>query len=747
MTYFFRLAIFVFVFHCGYGVFSQNGGLTEQQRADVEIFNKILSTPNTIDSVAARAYLDLAGTYYYSNPDTVAPLSRQALELCKKNLKPIPVNKPYYALASEANFNIGIMYSIGGDNKNAREYFDESYSFSEKIFDYTGMMNALNSIAVAYSNESNLPKALEIFYNILDLAERTKDSSRIALSLNNIGYALDMQNDDSLALTYYIQSLDIRKKVKERDAYEIGGSLNNVGAMYLEMGEYAKAKAYFLESIPYREELGDQFGLGYTFINLAIVYHKQDSLDKAEELYFKSIELRERMNDVQGLITSYRSLAQLYFDRKNVSAAYLYADKAWKLVSTSNYTVEKRDAAALISQIYASKGNWFKAYQVLEEFIKMDEVIENEANKTAILSERMQYDYEKQHLADSLAFVQNEKVIEVVHKAELEKEANQRYVLYAGIFILMIFGIFVFRGYQQKKKDHRIIQLQKSEVEHQKEIIEETHREITDSIAYAKRLQDAILPSADEVDSHLPDNFILFKPKDVVSGDFYWFEHVQNTSYIAVADCTGHGVPGAMVSVVCSNALHRSLNEFGLKEPAEILDKTRDLIIETFAKSGTSVKDGMDISLCSLVFASAQTDACSLQYAGANNPLWIVRKKKYLTQEQIDNKNTLLHGEVALIEIKGSKQPCGLYDGMKPFERSDMQLVSGDILYLFTDGLPDQFGGEKGKKFKYQPFKKLVLEASNQEMENQKNIIEAHFDNWKGNLEQIDDVCVVGVRV
>ena len=284
-----------------------------------------------------------------------------------------------------------------------------------------------------------------------------------------------------------------------------------------------------------------------------------------------------------------------------------------------------------------------------------------------------------------------------------------------------------------------------AETEKQKEIIEESHKEITDSIAYAKRLQDAILPSLNEIAEGFENSFVLFKPKDVVSGDFYWYETAkpngQEIKYIAAADCTGHGVPGALVSVVCSNALNRSLNEFGITEPKLILDKARELVIKTFAKSGDGVKDGMDISLCSI-------EKNTLKYAGANNPIWIVRKTEHLTEAEKSDPKTLYTDDLSLIEFKADKQPIGAHSGNQTnFSQTEIKLFPGDTIYLFTDGFPDQFGGDKGKKYKYKPFKSLLLNLYEFDCETQKERILKELDDWKGNLEQVDDVCVIGVRI
>lgn len=251
--------------------------------------------------------------------------------------------------------------------------------------------------------------------------------------------------------------------------------------------------------------------------------------------------------------------------------------------------------------------------------------------------------------------------------------------------------------------------------------LQEQHKEITDSINYAKRIQSAILPTNKIVKEYLQDSFILYKPKDVVSGDFYWMEHSDGKVFFAAADCTGHGVPGAMVSVVCNNALNRSVREYEMSTPGDILDKTKELVIKEFEKSEDEVKDGMDIALCCL-------EGNKLAYLGAHNPLWIIRNQE-------------------IIEIKADKQPIGKFEFEKPFTTHEIDLIKGDSIYVFSDGYPDQFGGEKGKKYKTGNLKKLLLSIQNHPMEKQRDLLKDEFEKWRGSIEQIDDVCIIGVRI
>jgi serine phosphatase RsbU (regulator of sigma subunit) len=265
------------------------------------------------------------------------------------------------------------------------------------------------------------------------------------------------------------------------------------------------------------------------------------------------------------------------------------------------------------------------------------------------------------------------------------------------------------------------------EITEQKKIIEEKNKDITDSISYAKRIQDATLPPKELKYKLFPDAFVLFKPKDIVSGDFYWFAETEEHKFIAAADCTGHGVPGAMVSVVCSNALNRAIKEFKLREPGKILDKVRDLVLDSFTSSQNgNVKDGMDISLCCL--SKNISGKTELKWAGANNPFWLIQKG-------------------TLKEITATKQPIGATENPTPFVTHSVEYFKGDAFYLFSDGYADQFGGPKGKKLKYKQMLEYILGIQDKAMPDQEKFLDERFEEWKSNLAQIDDVLVIGVKL
>ncbi len=287
-------------------------------------------------------------------------------------------------------------------------------------------------------------------------------------------------------------------------------------------------------------------------------------------------------------------------------------------------------------------------------------------------------------------------------------------------FQSMISPIFDERG---NIKNIMVIDSDITELKDIEEDLRQRNKDILDSINYAKRLQDAIIPPLSVIKKYLPESFVLYKPKDIVAGDFYWMEHKGDSVLIAACDCTGHGVTGAMVSVVCSNALNRALNEFQIRDAGKLLDKTRELVLETFEKSESEVQDGMDISFCAINLKEG-----IIEWSGANNPLWYIR-------------NNELH------EIKGDKQPIGKQVGQKLFTTHKLKIQKGDIFYLFTDGYADQFGGPIGKKYKYKQLQQTLLNISSLSMDEQKEILDQTIENWKGELEQVDDILIVGIRV
>lgn len=421
-------------------------------------------------------------------------------------------------------------------------------------------------------------------------------------------------------------------------------------------------------------------------------------------------------------------LIRLYTKTNNLAEAEKYV-KILTDTTEINYKLDenyRRQMDISLFHFYRAKNDYKNAVNYLIDFQVLKDSLDNRKARANIGEQALKYEFQKQQEQDKLE--QQQKDFESQDKLKKQKLFN-----YAMLVVVVFVGLMLFMAYRnikQRKEAFKEISLQKEEVEKQKAIVETKNKEIHDSINYAKRLQEAILPNNTYIQSHFNDSFIFYKPKDIVAGDFYFFEKHNDQLIIAAGDCTGHGVPGALVSVVCSNALTRSVKEFGLTEPGKILDKTRELVVETFERSQSDVKDGMDISLISVRSNKGKIsddDTITISWAGANNPLWY-----------IDNKE--------LKEIKPHKQPIGKTDNPTQFPTHEITLRKGDTIYLITDGFADQFGGPKGKKFKYKHLQELILENSNISLDKQLSTIDESFTNWKGNLEQVDDVTLIALR-
>lgn len=338
------------------------------------------------------------------------------------------------------------------------------------------------------------------------------------------------------------------------------------------------------------------------------------------------------------------------------------------------------------------------------------------------------------------------KIVEAENKL---KETNilltdlKRTNLWIGIalgFITLSLFLAVY-GYFRQRTLTKLVSQKSEVIKNQSKQLLQKNLEVQDSISYAKRIQNAMLPSSTMLKNYFDQAFVMYEPKDVVAGDFFWIREENECLYFAVADCTGHGVPGAMMSVICHNALNRAIRELGDVEPATLLDLTRIYVIEQIAQGEESVMDGMDIALCKF-----DKNSRMLEFAGAQSPLWL------LTDRTIDHdqfKQTEIEGSnCSIYEVKGDKQPVGQFSGAKPFINHSIQLTQGDVIYIFSDGFADQFGGKRGKKMKYSLFKQILTLAQDQMiLDGQKDFLSEYFVGWKGDLEQVDDVCVMGLKL
>ncbi|PLX12939.1 MAG: hypothetical protein C0594_01875, partial [Marinilabiliales bacterium] len=382
----------------------------------------------------------------------------------------------------------------------------------------------------------------------------------------------------------------------------------------------------------------------------------------------------------------------------------------------------------------------------------------NEENYRKIQKQQARYEYEKKRSVDSLKHISQIRIKDLeLAKSENEKEKQQLliYTFIIGLILIAAFAILILRMFVQKKKANSLledrnaaiiqqkeeiesqrdeIQAQRDTVTKQKEEIELIHEEVSQSIDYATRIQSSILPEQKVLNNFMENHFVIFMPKDKVSGDFYWWAHIEDHTVITVADCTGHGVPGAFMSMLGVSFLREIVTKEYITHPGVILRKLRKEIIKSLKQSGElgSQKDGMDMSLVSLDHKEGNH-----MWAGANNPLYLIKNNE--------------QSEVSFMEIKGDKMPIAIYERMERFTTHELKLEKGDRLYLFSDGYPDQFGGTKGKKYKYKAFKKLITETVSLSMDAQCEKMENELHSWMfdygKNYEQIDDITVLGIEL
>lgn len=468
------------------------------------------------------------------------------------------------------------------------------------------------------------------------------------------------------------------------------------------------------------EQLKDTIKIIATNRMTANIYFSLEDYVKSSIYYKKSFDLAIKSLNFYYASENATDLAYCYGMLNDYNNLNKYAAIAEDCYNKTATYIDENYANTWLGDIYDQKGFKERAsyyYKKLSE--TKDQIIVNSnadglMNLEAELTNNYNLSLQKKEFEKEKQIKENEKK----HQARLKN------IFIIGFIILGILLIIAYKGYLSIKKSNKIIHKQKLEVEKQKHIVEEQHKEIRDSINYAQRIQNAILAPQDDIKKGFTDLFIFFKPKDIVSGDFYWYKNVENKNYIAAADCTGHGVPGAIVSVICSNSLNSAVGEYNKTTPGEILDTTKKIVVDTLAKNNNNVMDGMDISFLTVDYSKNE-----VQWAGAYNPLWIIDSKKNL------------------VEIKADKQSIGKSDKTDAFTTHTLTVDKGSMLYLITDGYADQFGGSKGKKFKYKQLHEKLVAVSGQPVVGQKEIIENVFNEWKGNLEQIDDVCIVGVKI
>ncbi|MFK7783498.1 MAG: SpoIIE family protein phosphatase [Crocinitomicaceae bacterium] len=676
------------------------------------------------------------------------------------------------------------------DTIKARIYSDSSLWAAEQTGDMVLMGRANQFKGWYYQDNSNFKRAKVYFSKSLSNFIKTKSMQGIADAYGNLGNICFDMKDYVPSLDYHLKSVhqndlilsnapneEDRGRAQEGKNY----ALSNIAGIFNDLELYDKALEYERKSLAGEIAAKNTLGEAISYCAIANSHKKINNIDSAE-YYFKkgikiaedsnyvsqitdalysyasmkgsnlsiqergsllleALEIDEQLGNRDGIVFGLLGLADYQF--KNLSPDSLDAllDRAGELILEYDLSHHLERFNKISSKSSARFGRYRQAYDYLKEYVRLKKIADGQKENREILTAEVKYQVQSKSKQDSLQMVES---FDLKREKDQRKIAEQRTWITLGILggLVLIGSLSFFIYANRRRRRLNDFLSEKNEViNHQKNVVDNKNKSISSSIAYAQRLQSAILPKRTEIEEHFPESFLIFKPKDLVSGDFYWFETFGDKIYIAAADCTGHGVPGAIVSVVCSNALSRVLKEFGITEPSKILSRTRELVMETFGRSDKQVEDGMDISLCAIDKAGKK-----VVFAGANNPLWIVRSNDHL-MEANDADRTLNGASHHLLEYKGDKQPVGPYPEMKDFTDREVDVFQGDILYMFSDGFSDQFGGEADKKFRSGRLKKELLSRSSIELHEQEVLIDNLYENWKGENEQVDDVCMIAVRL
>ncbi len=701
----------------------------------------------------AQAYLYFAVIKKrQNNLDQATAFYQKVIESFEEIKDTSLVSKAYTGLA-QIEFTNGSLFQ-------AIKYLDKTIELKQSINDLKGSGIVYNTLGNVYSRLGENDKAIENYEKALEIFNKIDYRQGMAVNLNAIGVIYEnLANYNNFenfseALKYYSQAMDIQEKIGNK--VEEAKSIGNMGNIYSQMYGYFQGQIDSLKNHgkSYRDSL----------MQLA-----KENYNKAINNYQKALSIQNKINDINGYVTIKTNLGAFYIGAKDYSKAleqlndaiekikdidsppyltaiilyyrsqtYLFLSqpqealtdvkKSLKIAKESNIRKTMSEDYNLLTDVYDSLGNYKDALYAHRQYSSIKDSILNEQTSKLI---------------QEFGKKENERQLELKESQIKQQEAEnkqQRMMLYGlGVIIVfvVVFIFLIFRQYRQKKRANEILEAKNLLITQQKQ-------EITDSIQYAQYIQLAVLPKVSTISTMVKDNFILFKPRDIVSGDFYWMKELKssNSLMITAVDCTGHGVPGAFMSLLGVSFLNEITSRRELNSPGLILDQLKQKVIDSLHQTEEigSSHDGMDMS-----FVIIDKNEKIVKYAGANNPLYLIRSNE-LPPVKSDKK---LQGEThTLYEIKADKMPIGIShaSGAK-FTTHTIDYLEGDSVYLFSDGYADQFGGEKYKKLKYAPFKQMLLANINLPMEEQKHLIDELYKKWKGGGEQTDDVIVIGIRL
>ena len=699
-----KLLLILFLLFSGYTINAQDSRV-DSLKTLLRNLGEDTTKVNTLNAIAVELYR--------ANPDEAIRYGSEAKNLAEQ------LNYP--AGEALANKNIGLGFYMQAEYTEALRYWEPALALYEELGDEQGIANLQGNVGAIYLTTGKFVEAMELFLPALKMAEELNDSTRISTLLLNIGviYSESPGTYDE-ALNYYHRAIEMGEALGDLDVTGLGNT--NMGEIYVEKEEYDSALYYFEKSLTI---LTSGIDIASVLNLMASVYSQKGEYSKALTFHRDALELARKENAQRETVGILLGMASTYENLENPTKAIEYYKEAEAIAEETGLEEELSGAYEGLANNYAEIADYPNAYKNLSLKNDIDDVIYLIESENKVSELMNSYQMEKKQ--NEIALLEQQQEIE-----HLLTKRQKTISIVIGVFGLLILAMAV--GIYNRM---RFIRKTNQKINKQKEMI-------TDSITYAQRIQSAILPSPEKLEELLPEHFVLFKPKDIVSGDFYWIKEVQDHLIIVGADCTGHGVPGAFMSMLGITMFNDLIGDQCYDAPGAILDRLREKVKEMLVQEGNSdeQKDGMDLAIA--VFNRTTRE---LHFSGANNSLYIIRKKSQPEQKELEAHASLDNGDYRLFELKGDKQPIGTHWEEAPFRTTSVYLKEQDSFYMFSDGYIDQFGGVDRKKFKSMNFKKLLLSVQNEGMDIQRQTLEQTFDQWRGPNEQIDDIIVLGVRV
>ncbi len=665
--------------------------------------------------LAQNEALNRAMTLEYDQPDSAISIIEQLITEDRLDQRSL----------SNAYEIMGIAQWVKKQNAAAIQSHWQALAIRQAIDFRVGIEHSYNNLGLNYRELGDPKSAMENFLLAQKMAEQLPDSLMLAKVLGNIGTLYEDQNADDEALKYHGMSLKILES--GLDQRVLANTLYNIALIYNKNHDLEKAKNFALRSHAIRTLMQDTRSIAQSLNLLGLIASGAGSIPESDSLFISALEIYTDVNDVSGMSMVHGNLGENAIDRDDLPAAIDHCSESLRMARTHRLEWEL-SACQCLARAYSQIGNGNKAVVYWQRVLAMKDSIAKLNALTEISVLQRKFEFEKEQLQAEAE----------IKRQKLLRQASIGLGM-AGILLFLM----AFYSYRNKQRDNDLLETKNAEISEQKAEIEEKSKHITDSITYAKNLQTAILPKHEMFARHFSDFHILYRPKDIVSGDFYWMESLPlapsqrggTVIYLAVADCTGHGVPGAMVSMIGFQGLNKAVIEEGLTSPAAILQRLSDHVEDAFGKSGGSVKDGMDICLVAI-----DTESRQVTYSGAHNALWILTSTQELPQAVLKEEA----GEKRLFECKADRRSIGGYFDAGPFTESSFNLNQGDRLFLFSDGFADQFGGPQGKKLGSKRMRELFFQKA---IDGQFASIDAAFEQWKSSEEQIDDVTIISIVV